>query len=423
MEGLCHPPDISNWLGSWWNPIWQDFEFNGPTPHGDISISGIWGGDPGNCKLFGNVITDRITFRDFKIDSSSIDILLNEKSLVLSSDSLRHSTGQLNGKLVFPSRMYSPQVLLKFKLKGDYPVNDAKNLLGQKVNNALSDCNISLIYCDASGVVFKKAPIDVEDINQTWFDAFMSSNQQFSFGGLKIDSAEGRLSLRKGLLHGDFTKFNVAQGRGSLSFSQLSHQSDQISLDLELENMNQAILSNSTIKRTDKFGKSPEKKSFESSPSDSKVDFSLLADGSFSDYTQFVGTGLINFRDVEVGNVNFLGGIKSKLGKFNLPLPSDALYFDQLKVPYVLDHENIRFDNAKLSGPLSVLLAKGELNWPTGIIDLIAELQIVGNLNIPLIKQIVNFADPLSKISKIKIIGPWENPDWTVHLGTNPLNK
>ena len=77
----------------------------------------------------------------------------------------------------------------------------------------------------------------------------------------------------------------------------------------------------------------------------------------------------------------------------------------------------------KLSGPLSVLLAKGELNWPTGIIDLIAELQIVGNLNIPLIKQIVNFADPLSKISKIKIIGPWENPDWTVHLGTNPLNK
>ena len=91
--------------------------------------------------------------------------------------------------------MYAPQVLLKFKLKGDYPVNDAKNLLGQKVNNALSDCNISLIYCDASGVVFKKAPIDVEDINQTWFDAFMSSNQQFSFGGLKIDSAEGRLSL------------------------------------------------------------------------------------------------------------------------------------------------------------------------------------------------------------------------------------
>ena len=54
--------------------------------------------------------------------------------------------------------------------------------------------------------------------------------------------------------------------------------------------------------------------------------------------------------------------------------------------------------------------------------DLLARFQVAGNLNIPILKQIVNLADPLSKLSKLKIQGHWDDPDWSIYLGANPLS-
>ena len=30
LNGSCYPPDIDNWLGIWWPPLWQDFTFLQP---------------------------------------------------------------------------------------------------------------------------------------------------------------------------------------------------------------------------------------------------------------------------------------------------------------------------------------------------------------------------------------------------------
>jgi len=124
---------------------------------------------------------------------------------------------------------------------------------------------------------------------------------------------------------------------------------------------------------------------------------------------------------VDIGSIHILGGIRNKLGAFNLPLPSDALNFNRLEAPFRLDHDRISFDRAGLTGPLSKFEANGEVNWINQRVDLLAKFQVAGNLKIPLLKQIVNLADPLSKLSKLKIQGDWEDPDWSIHLGTNPL--
>jgi len=49
-------------------------------------------------------------------------------------------------------------------------------------------------------------------------------------------------------------------------------------------------------------------------------------------------------------------------------------------------------------------------------------LNVAGNINIPVLKQIVNLADPLSKISKMKIFGELDDPEWSIYLGDNLLN-
>lgn len=430
VNGKCYPSDINNWLGTWWNPIWKDFDFESSSPQGNVSISGVWGGEPGNCHVLGNIITNHFKYRNFRVDSSKINVLLDEHHIQLTSNEISHSHGILQGKIAFPKSSDQSPIFLGFNMKGDFPANEAKQVLGENVEDVLNDFDLSSIYCDAVGEIYKDSPDHANESNRTWFDLYLSTDQFFSYNDVKIDSLDGRLSLEKGLFHANFPQIGVANGKGNLSFNQISEQSNRISLSLELQNMNPAVLHNqnkiSSDLSNDKGNKSgSEKEALAKEVIQKKGDFdlSLQAEGPFSDPHQFEGTGLFSLSDIAMGNINLLGGIRSKLGAFNLPLPSDALHFDNLQVPFVLDHEIIRFDNAKLSGPLSLIQAEGEVDWPEGLVDITGELQIAGNLNIPFIKQLVNLADPFSKVTKLKINGTFDNPAWVIHLGTNPLDR
>jgi hypothetical protein len=112
-----------------------------------------------------------------------------------------------------------------------------------------------------------------------------------------------------------------------------------------------------------------------------------------------------------LSQVNILGGISQKLKTLNLPIPSGSFTFERLEIPFRIEYDNIYSDKILLTGPLSKLEASGQLNLISNEVDIAAKLQLVGNLKIPLLSQVINFADPLSKITKIKISGDWKNPE------------
>ena len=41
LNGSCYP-DVDNWLGIWWSPIWKDLYSHKKIPVGNFPISGIW---------------------------------------------------------------------------------------------------------------------------------------------------------------------------------------------------------------------------------------------------------------------------------------------------------------------------------------------------------------------------------------------
>ena len=317
---------------------------------------------------------------------------------------------------------------MDFSFKGDYPVNQAKEVLGVEVYQAISDVNASVVYCEATGQIYKDQKNNEMDKNVSWYKVYLSTNHPFSYSGVELDYASGTINNLEGLTKVNFDKIGIAGGEGTLSVSKISEKTDHISLDIELKNADRNRLTQSLkksspledqkIEDADQGALSTYK---ENSKEGGRIDFSLQAEGPLSEPRHFEGSGNFDFYDVEIGTMHLLGGIRSKLGAFNLPLPSDALSFNRLNAPFLLDHDRILFDQATLSGPLSTFDAKGEVNWIKSEVDLLADLKLAGNLNIPVLKQLVNLADPLSRLSTVKIKGDWENPEWTIHLKTNPL--
>jgi hypothetical protein len=146
---------------------------------------------------------------------------------------------------------------------------------------------------------------------------------------------------------------------------------------------------------------------------------SLEAEGPTNNPLQFEGTGKIHLRETTVGSINLLGKVSEGLKKLNLPVPTGALSFNDLEIPFSLNNETMSFDKLNLTGPISKISAEGSLNFSSGTVDLIANLSLIGNIPVPIIKNLVQIIDPVSKIIEIKISGSFNNPKWQIMLSSN----
>jgi len=317
---------------------------------------------------------------------------------------------------------------LSFGIEGDFPLNEGKSIFGKEVQNTLTDFNISSLFCSGNGTIINKELPSTDD-NNSQFELYLSADEPFSYAALNFDYARGYLKQEDGLIRADIDDFGINEGTGTLSISETSVSSDHIAISMDLKNAdrNNLFKNLSQVTHRTSEDQSLSKKLINSKTKEvkeragGKINFSIKAEGPVSDIKHFEGTGNSQIHDVDIGSIHILGGIRNKLGAFNLPLPSDALNFNKLEVPFKLEYNRISFDQAILSGPLSKFTANGEVDWVNEQVDLLAKFQVAGNLNIPLLKQIVNLADPLSKLSKLKIQGHWDNPDWSIYLGANPL--
>ena len=428
VEGTCHPPDINNWLGVWWSPIWKDFSFSEEIPKGNFSIHGIWGGEPGNSVTIGEIKTKKLGYRNFQLQNSLVNISVDGKSTRLDALSLTHNQGTVQGSLVFPRSLEKSSTLLSFGIKGEFPLNEGKSIFGKEVQDALTDFNVTSLFCSGNGTI-RKEELPSTDKNKSKFELYLSADEPFSYAGVNFDYAQGHLKQEDGLIRADFDDFGINEGTGSLFISETSVSSDHIAVSLDLKNADRSNffenLSQASRRKSADQGLNTKlitTKTKEDGETGGKISFSIKAEGPISDLKHFEGTGNAQIHDVDIGSIHILGGIRNKLGAFNIPLPSDALNFNKLEAPFKLEYDRISFDQATLSGPLSKFTANGVVDWVDEQVDLLAKFQVAGNLNIPILKQIVNLADPLSKLSKLKIQGHWDDPDWSIYLGANPLS-
>jgi len=331
----------------------------------------------------------------------------------------------MGGSLIFPHKRNDNPVTLEFNIEGDFPFNDAKGIFGEKIKNTLSHFDAPLLSCNGSGKIYSTHVNFENDTNQTTFDLELTSLVPVSYKGITIPYITGTLEKNSGKLKGHFPRFSLAGGKGRITFEEKSSESELIHIIMNLEGSNRIKLIE-IFEESDLLSKEPQQPEYSNNKLNSEtqelgglVDLSFNAEGPVTDPLQFVGTGNFTLSEVEIGSINLLGGIRSKLGAFNLPLPSDALNFNRLEAPFYIDQQFIRFDQIRLTGPLSLIDANGEMDLAKKDVNLFAKLKLAGNLKIPLIKQIVNFADPLSKLSSIKISGPWSDPYWQIHIAPN----
>ena len=417
VKGYCFPPDIKNWLGNWWSNIWKHFSFPQKAPYGDFIISGIWGGEIGNSRTIGFVDSGQINYKGFRIIDADVLVKVDNNSTKISSYKIQHEKGNLSGNLTFPRKHLKSPVFLSFKLDGQYPLNDARATFGEQFEKTVKDINATSLFCYGSGEILSKN----EGANtHSNFKLEVQSIDPVIVNGFEINEIHGRIDKKDNITRGNFPFLKIANGQGQLNFeSETNGTEDKIKLDFSLKEASKSLLFKN-IRRANKastFKKlSQDENEFildeDNNSNGGSMSLAIKAEGPINNPLQFEGTGIVQIKEPKIGQINFFGKISEGLSNLKIPLPSGAFSFNELTVPFKLDNETMFFDNMILTGPLSRVKASGSFNLSSQTVDLIARISLVGNLPLPIIKNLLQFADPISKIAEIKMTGNYLDPKW-----------
>ena len=411
LKGQCNPTNINNWMGEWWHEIWTDFEFNiNDVPHGDFIISGLWG-DNSNHSTVGEIKASDYKFKGLGLTNSNIKINVDAEQTTLSFKQIEHSMGVIEGLVKIPRKAAQQTELFNFKMTGDFPLNNGKNILGDFIESFLDDFNLTSIRVDTHGELdLRSKNYDFPTTRYSDFQIITDTDENGSWNGIKFSSFKGTIKKVTNALSFDFPTIHTCSGKVSLLIdSNLSNSFSNI--NLKLSNIKLSELYDSIKSYQLKTNKVLlNEKSSTSISENGVIDFSINATYSDFDLMSFNGTGKIKIIDKELSKIRLMGFLSNGLDQLPLPFPSGTLKFKKLEGLFVLENGLITFDRIVLSGLLSKVVSNGNINLKNGELNIKSKIQLIGN--VPIISKIAQIADPLAVFAEIKITGPWNDPKW-----------
>ena len=417
LKGYCLPTDINNWLGDWWENIWKDFKFfNQSTPYGELKISGIWD-NTRHIKVDGTVFCEELVYKELPLKRVSVDISSDYNMTYLSSDNIEHDHGKIIGEINIPHKKHTNQDL-NYSISGDFPLNLGKKVIGKKAEIILNDFNLTHLTVNSMGSI-RMSDVDknTTSMNSDSYIINVSTNKNGTWQGIDFDNFNGKITSESGEINFRFPSIGLAGGLSSINLS-LNTLNNAIKFNLNIvqSKIQQLLLLFLNYQRFTKHNFSGYEALNRSTLGNGALDLSLSAKGTLNNLMNLTGSGKVKISDKNLSEVRLLGTISKGLLKLPIPFPTGTLKFNTLEGPFLLQNDQIKFDNLLLSGLISKITNKGSFNLISGQMDILSRIQLIGNLAIPLISKIVNITDPLSRFAEVKVTGTWSNPKWELLL-------
>ena len=417
LKGYCLPTDINNWFGDWWDNIWKDFKFfDQSTPYGEVNVSGIWD-NTRHIKVDGSILCEELVFKELPLKRVSLDIFSDYNMTYLSSNNIEHDHGKIMGAINIPHKKHTNQDL-NYSISGDFPLNLGKKVIGKKAEIILNDFNLTHLTVNSMGSI-RMSDVDknATSMNSDSYVINVSTNKNGTWQGIDFDSFNGKITSESGEINFQFPSIGLADGLSSINLS-LNTLNNAIKFNLNIvqSKIEQLLLLFLNYQRFTKHNFSGYEALNRSTLGNGALDLSLSAKGTLNNLMNLTGSGKVKISDKNLSEVRLLGTISKGLLKLPIPFPTGTLKFNTLEGPFLLQNDQIKFDNLLLSGLISKITNKGSFNLISGQMDILSRIQLIGNLTIPLISKIVNITDPLSRFAEVRVTGTWSNPKWELLL-------
>lgn len=422
LEGGIRPDIINDWMFDWWVDLWAQFEFNEALPVANMDIQGQWG-SPEKRFIYGSATVQACRYHDAYIHGCDLTVFSRPYYLRLYDFKIRDAIGgqaHLDVQWVYHP-VYSDPYMLLIQGEGTLALDAIGKALGGDIEQVIMPFNASASpSVKVDGIVFG---IDSPLRGLDYIDVTVSFPASLTYHGVPLDWLSGYASKRHGHIGIHELEFGLAKGIGSGAILiQTMDVKDRLTFNLEIKDAGyDSFLT--VLPSLKGLGVSPDDVDLPvaeivedkvKTPVGGFIDVNVSGTGFVGDFNSFNMDGGFYVRDAALGELSIFGPLSGVLEKVFLRF--SRLDLNQMQGSFYASDNKIRIEKMDIEGPAAKMEGKGAYSVDTDLLDFSFSVHLLGATRVPIFSQVINFIDPVSKIFRVRLTGPFSDPQWNVVL-------
>jgi len=425
LTGGLRPMGIDKWFHSWWSDFWSTFTFNDSLPVADVDVQGRWGdltatqvfvqadcADTGLKGVNFERVRTRLYLRPHWFDIRHFDVTRAGQG----------AQGWLSRKLSLDKNTWTT---MEFDVDSTLSLKTVEQLFKQESAELLAPYEFTAPprlkltgrVDSAAAVGGKHEHIDID----------LSSTGAMTYHGFPLADLKVKALLRDERI--ELPELAVVFARGGAKGKALVQgpaDARRLSFDIALADANLGAAIEAVAQLQPKSGAAPA--ASESGKAararqvlfeQGKLELTLAAEGMYTDFYSFNGTGRAVIHGSELGQLNLFGPLSEALRGSFINLGSFSL--NRVEAPFALQGERLRFDELRITGPSALIQAKGYYRLRDGALDFTTKVYPFDE-NSSVVGNAVGFVlTPFSRALEVKLTGTLNSPSWIFAYGPSRL--
>ncbi len=427
LAGGLRPMGIESWFHGWWTNFWASFDFSRGLPVADVDVRGRWG-DLTATQVFVQAEGGETGLKGVPFDRVRTRLFLRPQWFdILHFEVLQAGRGAHGSLLRSQDLRKDAWDRMEFSVESSLPLDTISALFKKESAELLAPYRFTepptlqltgWVQSEAAATG-KKEHIDITlaSTGPMTYHAFPLSDLKFE-ARLRDDEIELPV-LSVGFAEG------VAKGKARLWGAE---DARRLSFDISLADASLGAVTQTVSRLQPPAAPTAEKPSEKAAEAArqrqerlerGRLAFTLAAEGRYTDYYSFKGTGHAAITGAELAQLNLFGPLSEALRKTAFNFGSFSL--TTADAPFTLDGKQVRFETLRITGPNALLQAKGDYQLRDGSLDFTAKLNPFEE-NDSVVGSAVDFVlTPFSKVFEVKLTGSLSDPSWVFAYGPTRL--
>lgn len=404
----CIPPfltyPLKNFLPSWWQLFWKDFYFYRDFPQTNFVLH--WHKQPNKIVAYGAISANDFRYKDLNISNLELKFGHCPGYCLLDIQKLETKEGVGQCMIHWPYNCQNnSEEFWKFKGQGDFKLSIWDALINsfskQKNGDTFTKCfqEDPQIQAKFKGILYGETNLKenlnvIVNIPNTILFHFPVQNMNFNY---YWTPQEFSMKSVQGILLG------TSPFKGNIACKQNHFNFIMEASDLKTEYLLKHPL---LVKWTSDI---PEENL---SMYTGKLDLKLEGSGNYEKNLQLSGKGWLNFDNKQLSKIHLLGPLQNLFSKKFKWKPT--IEFEHLVSNFTFTEQLISSQDTVLSGPSTRANLKGDMDLNTGILNAKIYFSFLDyqQLKLPVMKQLFQLFQPISKGFAASIHGTFKNPQW-----------
>ncbi len=408
-HGTVRPKHISPWFGTWWENLWEPFEFAGAPPVAGIEISGRWKDDE-RIRVSGWAQATDLLLRDVPIDRMAARYDAGADWASVTDARIERPEGAAEGRFRHDRQ---DTEYITFSFTSDLDPWKTGRLLGNEAEHIAAYFTFETPpELQIEGRIF--APGDTGPHPRSAFTLHGRTGDPLTYMDIPFDGLSFRARLANSVLTIDPVEGGFAEGvfKGALTLD-LGETEPRLSVRGELR---EAAFGEGAATLATRFTPETEEEAIENLRSlGGKVRISLDIEGLPQDLYSFHGPGKTLITEAELGQVRLLGPLSRLLDR--TPFRFTSLQMNELESTFEMQGDKIHFPDMRLAGPNVGMEARGDYRLEDQSLDFRVKLFPLRESPMPLVSTIIGrVLEPFGHILEFSLAGTLEEPLWRLPM-------